>query len=80
MPRPKLPPPTIGDVDDFLLACVGRARGSKVSWAEPYTRYRRWRADRQCEPVSAAEFGRQLDAPAARVYFARGGKAMTCFA
>ena len=49
-------------MDNFLLACVGRARGSKVSWAELYTRYRRWCADRQSEPVDAVKFGRQLDA------------------
>jgi hypothetical protein len=33
-------PPKTGSVEEFMLACVCRAKGKSVSWAELYVRYR----------------------------------------
>ena len=53
-----------GSVDQFLLACVGRAKGSNVSWAELYVRYRRWCAEQKpaLTAIPANNFGKRLDA------------------
>jgi hypothetical protein len=49
-------------LDSFMLACVVRARGSKVSWAELFTRYRRWCSEQDLTPLDASPFGQRLDA------------------
>jgi hypothetical protein len=66
---PRVGPPTLeaprpATIDSFMLACVVRAKGSKVSWAELFTRYRRWCSEQAPEslPLDAATFGRRLDA------------------
>jgi hypothetical protein len=66
---PRVGPPTLDrprptSVDSFMLACVAHAKGSKVSWAELFTRYRRWCSEQAPEsvPLDAATFGRRLDA------------------
>jgi len=43
-------PPKTGSVEQFMLACVGRAKGKSVSWAELYVRYRRWCAEQTLRP------------------------------
>ena len=48
-------------VERFMLACVGPAKGSSVSWAELYTRYRRWCSDEGLSAMSADMFGKRLD-------------------
>jgi hypothetical protein len=55
------PPEKTGTVERFMLACVGRAKGSSVSWAELYVRYRRWCADDGLGAMSADMFGKRLD-------------------
>jgi len=37
-------------LEEFMLECVTRAKGSSVSWAELYVRYRRWCADKGLNP------------------------------
>jgi|SRR5581483_11338 len=60
---PMIPPPAkTGSVEDFMLACVGRAKGKSVSWAELYVRYRRWCAEQDVAALSAELFGKRLDA------------------
>jgi hypothetical protein len=54
-------PPKAGSVEKFMLACVTRAKGSTVSWAELYIRYHRWCADGNLTAMSADLFGRRLD-------------------
>lgn len=54
-------PPKRGNIEAFLLACVGKAKGSSVSWAELYVRYRRWCEESSLEPYAVREFGTQLD-------------------
>jgi hypothetical protein len=51
-------------VDGFLLACVTKAKGASVSWAELFTRYRRWCAEQTpaVSPLPAEAFGRRLEA------------------
>ena len=51
-----------GSVEKFMLACVGRAKGSSLSWAELYSRYRRWCSDNELTAVPANQFGKRLDA------------------
>jgi hypothetical protein len=60
---PMIQPPTkTGNVESFVLACVGRAEGSTVSWAELYVRYRRWCAEQNLVAMTAEQFGKRLDA------------------
>jgi hypothetical protein len=54
-------PPKTGSVEDFMLACVGRAKGKNVSWAELYVRYRRWCAEHDLAAITAEQFGKRLD-------------------
>jgi hypothetical protein len=51
-------------IDGFMLACVIRTKGSKVSWAELSTRYPRWCTEQAPDfgPLDPATFGRRLDA------------------
>jgi len=44
-----------------MLECVTRAKGSSVSWAELYVRYRRWCADKGLNPMPTDMFGKRLD-------------------
>ena len=55
------PPQKRGTVEKFMLACVGRAKGSRVSWGELYVRYRRWCAEEGFSALSADMFGKRLD-------------------
>lgn len=59
------PPKSAGtdSVDNFLLVCVAKAKGERVSWVELYARYRRWCAesDPPFRPLSAEAFGKHLD-------------------
>jgi hypothetical protein len=54
-------PPKTGSVEQFMLACVGRAKGKRVSWAELYVRYRRWCAEQNLAAINAEQFGKRLD-------------------
>jgi len=55
------PPQRTGPVEKFLLACVGPAKGSTVSWAELYVRYSRWCSDEGFTAMTAEAFGKRLD-------------------
>jgi hypothetical protein len=55
------PPQKTGTVEKFMLACVSRAKGSSVSWAELYVRYRRWCTDAGVSAMTADMFGKRLD-------------------
>ena len=54
-------PPKTGSIEQFMLACVGRAKGKSVSWAELYVRYRRWCAEQNLAAINAEQFGKRLD-------------------
>lgn len=69
-----LPKPTYASL---TLACVLAAKGSKVSWAELFARYRRRYAKQDLAPLDAASFGRRLDTLRSEGSSARGGKART---
>ena len=58
-----LPAISRANVTAFLLACLKRAKGATVTWAELYVAYRRW-----CDEQSPAQFaidvemfGKKLD-------------------
>jgi hypothetical protein len=55
-------PSQTGSIDKFMLACVGRAKGSNLSWAELYVRYRRWCSEQSLVAIAANQFGKRLDA------------------
>src|SRR5262249_25487658 len=55
------PPQKKGTVEKFMLSCVKHAKGSSVSWAELYVRYRRWCADESVIAMTADMFGKRLD-------------------
>jgi hypothetical protein len=54
-------PPKTGSVEQFMLACVGRAKGKSVSWAELYVRYHRWCTEQNLAAMNAEQFGKRLD-------------------
>jgi len=55
------PPQKKGTVEKFMLSCVKHVKGSSVSWAELYVRYRRWCADESVIAMTADMFGKRLD-------------------
>jgi hypothetical protein len=62
-PKPKdAPLPiAIGEIEQFMLERLTRAKGSKVSWADLFLHYRKWCADNGLTALEPSVFGRRLD-------------------
>src|SRR5262249_37323235 len=54
-------PSKTGSVEQFMLACVCRAKGKSVSWARLSMRCRRWCAEQNLTAINAEQFGKRLD-------------------
>ena len=57
------------DLREFMLACLPRAKGRRVSWGEVYKRYRDWCLDQspQMSPVELPLFAEEFGAVCKRV-------------
>jgi hypothetical protein len=57
----------VGDVRRFLLACLPRAKGQRVSLSAVFARYRQWCAEQRVRELDATAFTEAFEAISQRV-------------